>query len=541
MADLHFTNQTFNRGDVALSAVTDLEVTVDTKASTLWSDTQPSPLGRVEGDLWVNTLNGANTMFRFTNGLWVNVQDKAIGTAQGKADTAYNTADGKNAVFHQISTSPPSVAGLKNGDLWFQTDKDNAVQKWNSTLTRWDAATLGDGAIGNLNVGHLTTGILSAQVTLSGVIATAMSGPRVQLDSTGITAFKDNTTTPYFKLDKTSLTINGGDIRTAFPKNPVTNLPQAYWSLVTSQSGSQGIAGLAQSSNALWAFTGHEDPNWGSPGILAVNFQPDDTVGHTQGDYGTLGIAPPDIGGQGSPSITMYGQSRDGKGTSPPEIRYSADMINDGTGTPGNHTFVGSMSVDHDLTLSGALYGGSGKNLDWTYGGHIVIGDKTNNAQRIIYQRKQTDAGSHAYEVRTYLYGGQDVSGYSVVMYKDSVLATRMDLNEDGSLRTIPTAFGNGSYKYAVLSSGSASKQMSWGYQVVTTNSTGTATVSHDLVHAPGTVIAVHRSGTSGSPHLLVRPISGTYTATTFQVMARNADTNTAYVGNVGVEWFVGD
>jgi hypothetical protein len=494
-------------------SIGDLSQVVGTKITTLWSDTQPPTTGRTEGDLWVNTtkVNGValNTLYRFTGGVWVNIQDKAITDAQSKADTAYVSANGKNAVFHQLSTqTPPNTTDnpRKPGDLWFQTDPNKeVVLKWDAGGGgQWLPAYIGDGAISTLNVGKLTTGELTVdiQLTAGRFLTAAFGTPRVQIDSTGITAFKDTTTVPYFSLDKTGVVINGGIIRTA-PTG-------ARWEI----SSTLGTA--AQATNLIRGWPG--SPTGDSvPATFQVDFTPVDSFpnpNNPQLDTPWIGITTPRLGTQGGYGyINMYGARRDG--TSLPYFQYMA---------PGGHSFTGTIKIlDSGLTMEL---------------GHLTMGKIDSPQSRIIYFRKQTDDLSKYYESRSYLYGGQSTSGWSTVLYEGGNYVSRINLTPNADLQI---GFSDSTTRAVPVTPGSSTKWMNWGYLNVTTNASGVGTIPHGLGATPRIVVCVHRSATGGTgTQYIVRPISGSYDTDNFQFIARTDAGAVAASTGVGVEFFVG-
>ena len=77
--------------------------------------------------------------------------------------SAQTTADGRNKIFYQ--TGQPTAAAIN--DLWFDTDNDYALAKWNGTL--WEAFGLGSAAFSYIDAGKITVGTLTG-VTLNGTI-----------------------------------------------------------------------------------------------------------------------------------------------------------------------------------------------------------------------------------------------------------------------------------------------------------------------------------------------------------------------------------
>lgn len=126
-----------------------LRTAVNTKITTHYGGTAPTT--KSVGDLWFNQANN-NEVKRWNGTTWVAVTDPNIKAALDKANTAQATADGKIESFFQISAP---ASGMSDGDLWFDTDDNNKLYRWNASASRWDAAQ--DGRI---------DGLLSWQTTL---------------------------------------------------------------------------------------------------------------------------------------------------------------------------------------------------------------------------------------------------------------------------------------------------------------------------------------------------------------------------------------
>jgi hypothetical protein len=125
------------------------------------------PLNPQEGDFWIDTGNN-NELKRYnaSTSSWVSVRDLTIATAQSAATAAQSTADGKNKVFRQTSAPTATAAG----DLWFDTDDDNRIYRWDGTT--WVANNLGNNAIASLSANKITAGTIDASViTVSNINA----------------------------------------------------------------------------------------------------------------------------------------------------------------------------------------------------------------------------------------------------------------------------------------------------------------------------------------------------------------------------------
>jgi len=98
----------------------------------------------------------------------------AAQAAQGTANTALTTANGKNKVI--FSTSAASgTTGYVAGDLWFRKSGSLITGQWEFT-TSWQARTLDNAVIANLDAGKITTGYLDVanRIQANSISATKM-------------------------------------------------------------------------------------------------------------------------------------------------------------------------------------------------------------------------------------------------------------------------------------------------------------------------------------------------------------------------------
>lgn len=119
--------------------------TANSKTKTYFQTAQPSLTGNTVGDTWFDTDDG-NKIYVWNGSTWFNARDSGISAAASASATAQETAsaaltaaqaaqavaDGAIRTFYQ-ATAP---TGLNNtthiGDLWFDTDDDQAY-RWNGT------------------------------------------------------------------------------------------------------------------------------------------------------------------------------------------------------------------------------------------------------------------------------------------------------------------------------------------------------------------------------------------------------------------------
>ena len=82
-------------------------------------------------------------------------------TAQSAANTALNTAKGKNKIIRSTSAAS-GTSGYVAGDQWWQYSGTQIIAMWIYSGSAWIAQTLTDSVITNLNAGTITAGTLSA-------------------------------------------------------------------------------------------------------------------------------------------------------------------------------------------------------------------------------------------------------------------------------------------------------------------------------------------------------------------------------------------
>lgn len=153
-------------------AISDAEAAADGKITSFYQSSAPTAEG--VGDIWFDTDDG-NKMYRWNGLSWVNSQDTAITTAINDAADAQATADGKVNTYFQASAPTPEAVG----DLWFETDANNALWRWNGS--NWVLATdsrviaaIGDGGIINSDK-VVTSSIVQFSVSNTSVAQSAGS------------------------------------------------------------------------------------------------------------------------------------------------------------------------------------------------------------------------------------------------------------------------------------------------------------------------------------------------------------------------------
>jgi hypothetical protein len=76
--------------------------------------------------------------------------------------TARASADGKNTIYRQ--DSQPSGGTYVTGDVWFDTDDDNKIYRYNSATSTWVGFTLGNNALASISANKITAGTIDASV-----------------------------------------------------------------------------------------------------------------------------------------------------------------------------------------------------------------------------------------------------------------------------------------------------------------------------------------------------------------------------------------
>ena len=134
------------------------KTTADGKNTNYYSSTTPTaPTGGFKaGDTWFDTANG-NRISRWSGTAWVlaPIGEKAIAqtvldsitTAQNTATSAQTSANGKNTNYYSASAPTAPTGGFKVGDTWFNSSKDNQINRW--TGTAWSPVSLGSAGLGS--------------------------------------------------------------------------------------------------------------------------------------------------------------------------------------------------------------------------------------------------------------------------------------------------------------------------------------------------------------------------------------------------------
>jgi hypothetical protein len=157
------------------AAIATAQATADSKVKTFYQASAPT--ASEIGDIWFDTDAGFKQYY-WNGTSWLSVQDTSIATAQAAATAAQTTADGKNKIYRQ-TTAPTGT--LVAGDLWFDTDDDNRIYRYDGSS--WVANNLGNNAIASLSANKLTAGTIDASViTVSNINAGNISTGTLNAD-----------------------------------------------------------------------------------------------------------------------------------------------------------------------------------------------------------------------------------------------------------------------------------------------------------------------------------------------------------------------
>lgn len=175
-----------------------------------------APLNPLVGDLWIDMSDG-NTLKRYEGETlgWVAFQDQGIQAAADLAVAAQGAADSKVRIFTQ-DTEPGGLLSEDVGDMWIDTDDDNALHIWDGDS--WEPRPLGNNAIapGSL-VGSeviadrtITADLLSATLVLSSrVVAGDPYGAAAEMTSSGLTIYNNSRQQVFYTSGSGDVTMRG--------------------------------------------------------------------------------------------------------------------------------------------------------------------------------------------------------------------------------------------------------------------------------------------------------------------------------------------
>ena len=194
-----------------------------------------------DGGLVVNPNDGSVSIYSGDKGSFIDIGDPAAFdlsvTAFAAANTAVQTANGKNKVTY--STSAPGSTANTAGDIWWQYTTGNIISgQWTGLGgTSWQANTVGNAVIANLDAGKITSGFIQAARINAGTITSTMiattaldartiTGSTIQtssaatskviLDTSGLRAINSGGTTTVNIGSDGSASFNGSETASAF-------------------------------------------------------------------------------------------------------------------------------------------------------------------------------------------------------------------------------------------------------------------------------------------------------------------------------------
>lgn len=183
-------DQAFADAAAAATAAGTAQTAANGKNRVWYQNDAPAGIGHAVGDTWFDT-DDSNRIYQWNGTIWSGLSfgsnaisdlainanklannavdstklaaavNTAISTAQSDASSAITAANGKNKII--FSTSDASgTTGYVAGDLWFKKSGALIVAQWEFT-TSWQARTLDNAVIANLDAGKLTAGTIDAQ------------------------------------------------------------------------------------------------------------------------------------------------------------------------------------------------------------------------------------------------------------------------------------------------------------------------------------------------------------------------------------------
>lgn len=155
----------------ALNNAATAQATADGKIVTFVTATPP--VAEAHGDIWFDSDDDYR-MYRWNANVspqaWESVRDLGIAQALADASNAQATADGKINTFYQ--TTPPTAEG--EGDLWVDTDDNNRLYRWSTTVSpnAWIDIRDGTIAVAQSDASTAIANAASAQATADGKVVT---------------------------------------------------------------------------------------------------------------------------------------------------------------------------------------------------------------------------------------------------------------------------------------------------------------------------------------------------------------------------------
>lgn len=143
-----------------------------------------------DGQLVINPNDGSVSVYNGDNDSFIDIGDPQAFdlsvTAFAAANTAVQTANGKSKVTYSLSA--PGTTANNAGDIWWQYSTGNIITgQWTGLGgTSWQANTIGNAVVANLDAGKITSGFIQAARINAGTITSTMIATTA-LDSRTIT------------------------------------------------------------------------------------------------------------------------------------------------------------------------------------------------------------------------------------------------------------------------------------------------------------------------------------------------------------------
>jgi len=179
--------------NIVVDGVTPNEVSFGT---TVVTDTEPTDYLK-EGTTWVDPGTGAAKVYDPGTEAFVDLSAVDL--------TARASADGKNTIYRQ--NSEPSGGTYVTGDVWFDSDDNNKIYRYNGTA--WAAVQLGGNGLANINANAITSGSIDASV----ITVSNLDAGNITTGSLSATRIGAGTISA--SIEMTSATMTGGLIRTS--------------------------------------------------------------------------------------------------------------------------------------------------------------------------------------------------------------------------------------------------------------------------------------------------------------------------------------
>ena len=315
----------------AISAAAGAQSTADGKVVTFYQDGEPAAASSSTGDLWIDT-NDNNKLYRFNGATWDSVRDAGIASAISSAATAQSTADGKIVTFYQASA--PAAASSSTGDLWFDTDDDNKLYRYNGSA--WVSAR-------DAGIADALANAATAQSTADGKIVTFYQNAEPSTGSEGDLWIDTNDDNKLYRYDGSSWNL-ARDSGIASAISDAATAQSTADGKVTTFYASSSSTPTPEGTGDLWYQTDTQ-----------LFFRYNGSAWQEVASYNTGDLA--DLDTVGTTQIDDDAVTIDKIANTLQSTNYSAGsagwkLTTDGTFEAGNGTFRGALTAT-SLTLDG--------------------------------------------------------------------------------------------------------------------------------------------------------------------------------------------